>query len=113
MKLPKGVKELSLKPYPGRLFLAANRKAYEEGHQALFRKPDMLTCSQGGRFSGGCGRDNKWTYIVWASKPAYLAHEFSHVILHTFDYCGIDPRQAGGEPFCYLLSQLLLDAGIE
>jgi hypothetical protein len=42
--------------------------------------------------------------------PHTLAHEFSHVVLHVFERCGIDPREGSGEPFCYLLSQLLLDA---
>jgi hypothetical protein len=32
-------------------------------------------------------------------------------VLHVFERCGIDPREAHGEPFCYMLSQLMLDAG--
>lgn len=52
-----------------------------------------------------------WTYLVWASNPHTLAHELAHTVLHVFERCGIDPREAGGEPFCYLLSQLILDAG--
>jgi hypothetical protein len=63
-----------------------------------------------GRMSGMRGDETKpMTYIVWATTPTYLAHELSHVVLDLFQLCGIDPRQADGEPFCYLLSQLLLD----
>lgn len=39
-----------------------------------------------------------------------LAHELSHVVLHVFERCGIDPREALGEPFCYMLGQLMLQA---
>lgn len=73
----------------------------------LFKEPDVLTCSQEGRFSGGQGKDDLWTYLIVAEQPHYWAHELSHVILHTFERCGIDPREAKGEPFCYLLSQLM------
>lgn len=104
------VKEIPLRPYTGRLFLARSREGYERAHRRIFDEPDVLTCAQGGRFSGGCGRDGLWTYLVLADDPETLAHELSHVILHVFSLCGIDPRDAGGEPFCYMLSQLLLDA---
>lgn len=102
--------ELSLRPYNGRLFVAKTRKAYEKAHADLFNRPDELSCAQEGRFSGGEGRDGMWTYLVWGAKPHTLAHEMAHVVLHTFERCGIDPREAGGEPFCYMLSQLLLEA---
>lgn len=104
------MKELSLRPYTGRLFLASSKEDYERSHKKLFRHPDVLSCDQAGRFSGGCGKDGLWTYLVFGRKPHYLAHELAHVILHVFKRCGIDPRKAGGEPFCYMLSQLLLDA---
>jgi len=104
------MKELSLKPYNGRLFLASSAKDYQLMHKKLFKEPDILSCAQVGRFSGGCGKDQIWTYLVWATSPSTLAHEISHVVLHVFERCGIDPRDAGGEPFCYMLSQLLLDA---
>lgn len=100
---------LSLRPYHGRLFVAASRDEYERGHKRLFKTPDVLSCAQAGRFTGGEGKDGLWTYLVFADKPHTLAHELSHVVLHLFERCGIDPREAGGEPFCYMLSQLLLE----
>lgn len=51
-----------------------------------------------------------WTYLVWANKPHLLAHELSHVVFHVFKRCGIDPRKSTGEAFCYMLSQLMLEA---
>lgn len=104
------VKELSLRPYHGRLFVTTVREAYAPAHLELFEDPDELTCAQAGRFSGGRGKDDLWTYLVFADKPHYMAHELAHVVLHVFDRCGIDPREAKGEPFCYMLSQLMQEA---
>ena len=106
----KEVVELSLRPYNGRLFVAKSREEYERQHKKLFQQPDVLSCAQQGRMTGGEGKDGLWAYIVWADTPAYLAHELSHVILHVFERCGIDPREASGEPFCYMLSQLMMEA---
>jgi hypothetical protein len=104
------MKELSLRPYNGRLFLTTTRKGYEQAHQELFATPDVLTCGTAARFSGGEGIDGMWTYLVYAKDAPTLAHEFSHVIFHVFERCGMDPRDSGGEAFCYLLSQLMTDA---
>lgn len=104
------MKELSLRPYHGRLFVAKSRKDYQKSHKKLFSQPDILTCAQCGRFSGGCGKDGLWTYLVWGESAAQLAHELSHVVLHVFERCGIDARSGNGEPFCYMLSQLMLEA---
>lgn len=101
--------EVSLRPYSGRLFVARSRAGYERAHKALFKEPDVLNCNQAGRFSGGCGNDGLWTYLIWAEKREVLSHEVAHAILHTFERCGIDPCSGNGEPFCYMLSQILLD----
>lgn len=104
------MKQLSLRPYHGRLYLAANREEYERQHKRLFKTPDVLTCATAGRFSGGEDHDGMWAYLVWADSPASLAHEFSHIIFHVFERCQMDPRDSGGEAFCYMLSQLMIDA---
>lgn len=104
------MRELSLRPYNGRLFLASSTKDYETAHIRIFKTPDVLSCTQAGRFSGGEGKDGMWTYLIWGKSSPQLAHEFSHVILHVFERCGIDPREANGEPFCYMLSQLMMEA---
>ncbi len=104
------MKELSLRPYNGRLFVANTAESYEKAHRKLFKTPDILSCAQEGRFGGGEGHDGLWTYLVWGKSTPSLAHELSHVVLHVFERCGIDPRSGNGEPFCYLLSQLILEA---
>ena len=101
------MKELSLRPYNGRLFIAASKEDYEKSHHRLFKSQDLLTCATGGRFAGGEGKDGLWTYLIWAKNHPTLAHELSHVVLHVFERCGIDPREGNGEPFCYMLSQLI------
>lgn len=104
------MKELSLRPYSGKLFVTKTRKQYEKAHKELLKIPDVLTCAQKGRFSGGEGKDGGWTYLIYAETPDTMAHELSHVVLHVFERCGIDPISSGGEPFCYMLSQLMLEA---
>ena len=104
------MKELSLRPYHGRLFVAKSRKEYERQHTDIFKTADVLSCAQAGRMTGGEGKDGMWTYLIWASSTPQMAHELSHVVLHVFERCGIDPRDAMGEPFCYMLSQLMLEA---
>ena len=104
------MRKLSLRPYTGNLYLAKTRKEYEKKHIELFKTPDVLSCAQCGRMTGGEGHDGMWTYLIWAEATPQLAHELSHVILDVFLRCGIDPREANGEPFCYMLSQLMLEA---
>ena len=103
------MEELSLRPYNGKLFIARTAKDYERFHEKLFSEPDVLTCGQEGRFSGGKGKDDMWTYLVFGKNHHIVVHELSHVVLHVFERCGIDPIEAKGEPFCYMLSQLVLD----
>lgn len=103
------LRELSLRPYNGRLFVAFTKEEYEAASLKVFAQPDVLSCAHEGRFTGGEGADGLWTYLVFANKPHTLAHELSHVVLHVFERCGIDPRSGGGEPFCYMLSQLIID----
>jgi hypothetical protein len=104
------MKELSLRPYTGRLFFCRSKEDYERSHKRIFATPDVLTCNHGGRFCGGEGKDGLWTYLIFAAEPHYLAHELSHVVLHVFERAGIDPIAGNGEPFCYMLSQLMIDA---
>jgi hypothetical protein len=103
------VREFSLRPYHGRLFVADSVKGYERAHLRLFKTPDVLSCAIAGRFSGGEGKDGMWTYLIWADSPHMMAHELSHAILHVFERCGMNPIECAGEPFCYMLSQLLLE----
>jgi hypothetical protein len=109
----KGVVELSLRPYHGKLHVCNTRKAYEKAHKALFKTADILTCAQHGRFCAGEGLDGMWTYIVYADNLSYLSHELAHVLFHVFKRCGIKPGDSGGEAFCYMLSQLMIESNIK
>ena len=105
------VLELSLRPYPGTIKLCASRNSFYREHKKLFGDKGKDLTYNRGRMVGKWDDRTAWpTYVVWAERPAYLAHEMAHVVLHVFDLAGIDPVAAGGEPFCCLLSQLLIDA---
>lgn len=102
--------ELSLRPYSGKCYLVRNKAEYHKAHEELFVGEDILTCNIEGRMCAGEGKDGYWTYLVYANKPHYLAHELCHVIFHVFERAGINPSDSAGEAFCYMLSQLMLDA---
>lgn len=106
------MKELTLRPYPGKILICKSKKEYRREHIRLFGESIDLKYKYG-RMDGrmdGCGKTA--TYLVWGCDTPRLAHELSHVILSVFELIGIDPKLSAGEPFCYLLSQLLLDAGV-
>lgn len=103
------VKEFSIKPYNGRLFIAKTKKSYEKAHKTYFNESHSVSCNVEGQFYGGCCKDGFWTYLLWADNDAAMAHELSHAILHIFERVGIDPRESNGEPFCYLLQYLFTE----
>lgn len=104
------MKTLSLRPYPGEVRVFKSVKAYHKAHLKLFGEPDKDLSGNQGRMTGIWNdKLKRRVYLVWATTPTFLAHELSHVILDLFDDVGIDPREANGEPFCYMLSQLLLE----
>lgn len=106
------MKKLSLRPYNGNLYVCSDEADYHRQHKRIYGDRDIPIVSNGyeGRFMAGCGADGKWAYLIFYSSPHILAHELSHCVLHVFERCGIDPREAGGEPFCYMLAQLMLEA---
>jgi hypothetical protein len=105
------MKKLSLSPYVGKLLITDSVKEYQRQHVRMFGHLDDLG-SSAGRFRGLLSDDGSYTYLVWSKKGRHevLAHEIAHVVLSVFELCGIDPREANGEPFCYMLSQLILDS---
>lgn len=104
------MKELSLRPYPGTIRLCKSKKEYQKEHLELFKKPIDVT-GKFGRMDGLWHEDTMQPiWLVWAVDDARLAHEFAHVIFHIFELCGISPSEASNEPFCYMLSQLLIEA---
>ncbi len=106
------MKRLQLRPYPGEVWITKSVKQYQKAHLKRFGEEDSVM-NDGAVRSGrmmGIQDEKGTTYIVYATSPVYLAHELSHVVLDLFECIGIDPRSGNGEPFCYLLSQLMLEA---
>ena len=102
---------LSITPYPGKLWVCTTRKAFAKACLRILGEPNAFPPerSVAGRYMAGPDKEGMQNYLIWASNAHTMAHEVSHAILDLFDQIGIDPRAAGGEPFCYLLSQILLD----
>lgn len=104
------MKELSLRPYPGTIRLCNSKKEYKKEYKKLFNKPIDMT-GKFGRMDGLWHEDTMQPiWLVWAVDDARLAHEFAHVIFHVFELVDINPTEAHNEPFCYMLSQLLIEA---
>ena len=103
---------LSLRPYHGKIILCESRKELRRVYQKRTKQAYPYTDPKdGGRYVKlDCKRAADTIWLVWGARRAYLAHEFSHVLLQTFWTLGHDPREGDGEPFCYMLSQLLLEA---
>lgn len=103
------MKEISLRPYNGRLFYCTSKEDYKRANKKLMIEPDILPENAYGRFYAEEGTDGQWTYIVWAETTHAIAHEIAHVVLHVFDRVGITVTSGHDEPFCYMLGQLILD----
>jgi hypothetical protein len=104
---------LSLRPYNGTLWVTASRDGYKYASRKAFKRDcehEEIQDDMKGRLCIGEGSDGMWTYLVWSETPSGMAHELAHVVLHVFERCGIDPIKSAGEPFCYLLGQLMDDA---
>jgi hypothetical protein len=105
------MKKLSLRPYHGVIYLC---KSHDEMRK-IYKKNTKQECphvlSDAGQYiklEGDKPKDTIW--LVYGSKKCYLAHEYSHILLKTFGTLGHDPTVGDGEPFCYMLSQLLLES---
>lgn len=105
--------ELSLRPYPGMVFVTKDRKAFVRAAKELFDSDQSTLGNQAGRFLAGSTWYHPHTALVWWTSPSTLAHELSHVIFDRFETVGIDPMSGNHEPFCYMLSQLFMEAAKE
>lgn len=108
-KLPKGAYEASLKPYTGRLFMAATREAFEAAYKLIYGEECKVTEHQGGRFVFGHGKDLMATYLIWANRsPGLWAHEISHVLLDLLPKMGFNLNNVeNDEAFCYMIEHLM------
>lgn len=107
------MKKLSLRPYHGEIWLCRSlaelRKLYEKRTGTDYPYQDDPA---GGRFIMlELDEPKSRVFLVFASTAAALAHEFGHILLVAFKTIGHDPREGDGEPFCYMMSQLMIEAG--
>lgn len=106
------MKSLSLRPYHGEVRVCRSRKELRKQYRELIGSEYPYTDDPGGGRYVLVERkkltDRVW--LVWAATPHALAHEFAHVLLITCREIGHDPREGDGEAFCYMLSQLILEA---
>jgi hypothetical protein len=106
------MRKLSLRPYHGAVWVCESLDELRAAYEKQMREPyPFADDPNGGRFvrlDRGCITRRIW--LVWAATPHALAHEFAHVLLHTFGTIGHNPTEGDGEPFCYMLSQLMLEA---
>jgi hypothetical protein len=106
---PKPSIEFDIPIYGGRAYLYRTDREYHQacaylGHPV--RNPDPMC----GRFLHCFNRAGNSVYLVgWFNDDwTVLVHEAAHCALAILDYCGIQPGEGRGEPYCYLLQSLLL-----
>ena len=99
---------ISIKPYPGIAYYTSDKKDFRKTQKKLFGISEEVGKHLGGRFYGE-QVNGYWTYLIYATSNATIAHEVSHMILHMFDRIGINPHEGNGEPFRYLLEQVIKD----
>jgi hypothetical protein len=106
------LKKLSLRPYHGEVWVTADLDELRRAYKRITRQAYPYTDDpKGGRYvllENGTLGDR--VFLVYSKRPEALAHEICHVLLIVFKTIGHDPREGDGEPFCYMLSQLMLEA---
>lgn len=104
--------KLSLRPYPGTVIICETLEQLLHKVSRADKKPFTMDdgLSVGGYTVQVLSETVPVRYFVWAEDTPSLAHELSHVVLWVFEIAGIDAREAGGEPFCYMLGQLMKEA---
>ena len=105
---------IPLRPYPGNIYLFRDLEQMKVYYiNKTGNKYEYQDENTGGRFVrlefNNKEQDTIW--LIYAKKPHVLAHEIAHVLLILFKQIGSDPAEGSGEPFCYMLSQIMIEAG--
>ena len=109
-KLPKGVHELSLRPYCGRVFICESKELCAKAYKIIYGQSVAISEHSGGKFYAGNDRNDIYTYLIWANDIPKWAHEIQHVILDLLPNLGFDLNNtACDEAACYLMQALLSD----
>lgn len=109
MRLPKSTKLIRPCPYPGIVLVTQDWGDFAKLAKKLLDR-DEEQHGKAGRFVSGPSKLHPFTYLVFWTGYAQLAHEMAHIVFAIFDLVGIQDASCGNEePFCYLLSQLITD----
>lgn len=105
-------KVIPLRPFPGEIYLFKDldhiKAKYYAMTKTLYHYSEDPIGGQFVRVVGKRERDAVW--LVYGRSSHVLAHEFAHILLEVFRTIDSDPADGKGEPFCYMLSQLMLEA---
>lgn len=102
--------KVSMRPYPGILFVTADRETFEKLHKTQFGEGFKLEKDDAGRSARMMSLKEKQTYLVYASTVGVLVHELVHVMTHVFDRIDIPMNDAGTETMAYFLDALFKDS---
>ena len=102
--------KVSIRPYPGLLYVTADRATFEKLHKTLFGDEFKLEKDDVGRTERAVSVKEKQTYLIYASAPSTLVHELVHVMTHVFERIGIPMDDGGTETMAYFLDALFKDA---
>lgn len=105
-------RKLKLRPYPGEVWVFSDLKELRRTYKRMLgEKYPYEDEESGGRFIAveRSAEVKDRVFLVYGRKPHVLAHEFTHVLLVLFSDINCNPASGNGEPFCYMLSQLLLE----
>lgn len=112
-RLPKPTKSFGVPLYGGAVLFYRSFKAYNEAVLAV--GGEALTPDCEGYFTAAANEDGHVIYLlgVFNRRRSVIAHEAAHLTMAILNRAGMDPRDSGGEAFCYLLGALLEELGID
>jgi hypothetical protein len=102
--------KVSMRPYPGTLYVTADRATFEKLHKLHFGEAFKIEKDDVGRSARMMSVKEKQTYLVYASTAGVLVHELVHVMTHVFDRIDIPMNDAGTETMAYFLDALFKDS---
>jgi hypothetical protein len=106
---PRAKVEFDVPVYGGRCYLYRTHARYAAARRYLGHAINLTGTPPLGSFVHTQSRDGSVVYLVgWFDTDAdTLVHEATHLCLAAFTTIDVDPRDSGGEPFCYFLESVL------
>ena len=101
------MKKLKMTPYPGLILLCSSFEEFTRVYRRLSAEEYPHGATHGSTVKMESKVDYSSIFLIHYDSVSTLAHELSHAVLDLFDDIGINPVEACGEPFAYMLSHLL------